>query len=334
MMFRQQEPTPQTHQVFRNFSNSHHQNLSTSGKAACACTSAVINTFLMTPLEVLKTRLQVERQATNSKFIFQSILQKEGFRGFFRGLPYALSMSVPSTMIYFSSYDFLKEKLPLEKDSMLLPATAGCIARSAAAALTCPLEYMKTYVQANAAEKMKISKFSQCFTGLGITVMRDGPYAALYWFSFEYLKRIPFFKTLSSNEKSYASRFISDLSCGLFSGMLASAVTNPLDVLKTRIQSTYGDNTKTIRATAMEMIKAEGYQAFTRGIVPRVVRVAPNTAVAVSIYEMIKHVVLSSQQYDNADSAATINSSSASSITSAAALSEEDEIIGEQLTKD
>jgi len=332
-MFRQQETPVPTPMVFRNYSNSsHHQNLSTSGKAACACTSAVINTFLMTPLEVLKTRLQVERQATNSKFIFQSILQKEGFRGFFRGLPYALSMSVPSTMIYFSSYDFLKEKLPFEKDSMLLPATAGCIARSAAAALTCPLEYMKTYVQANAAEKMKIPKFSQCFTGLGITVMRDGPYAALYWFSFESLKRLPFFKSLSSNENSYASRFISDLSCGLFSGMLASAVTNPLDVLKTRIQSTYGE-TKTIRATAMEMIKAEGYQAFTRGIVPRVVRVAPNTAVAVSIYEMIKHVVLSSsasateeqelQQVNNNNNNTTIG-----------ALSEEDEIIGEQITKD
>jgi len=88
------------------------------------------------------------------------------------------------------------------------------------------------------------------------------------------------------------------LGCGLLAGIGASALTNPFDVVKTRIQvgnaglgamraaseATVGDGALSI----MRSIAAkEGAAGFTRGLLPRVMLLAPLSSLTISFYSAV-----------------------------------------------
>lgn len=297
--------------------------MSTNAKMFCACSSAVMNAMIMTPLDVVKTRLQSQRHSiyTGTFDALLKIPRQEGISALWKGLSPGLLMSVPSTMIYFTCYDVLKNRLTSDESNnstsssmaFWAPAIAGSIARSAAAAATSPLEYMKTYIQVNskvefsqlfatllsgAAQQQGAKRtwmdtmqaIRRLYTGIGITLLRDAPYAALYWIGYETLKSQAA-ALVPEVQNNASSMFVVDLGCGFVSGTLASALTNPIDVVKTSIQTKGPNAAQTITAAVREIYAAEGWRGFVRGMVPRVIRVGPNTAVTVSFFELFKHFI-------------------------------------------
>lgn len=80
-------------------------------------------------------------------------VRKEGAITLWSGIRPTLIMALPSTAIYYTAYDELKGELEArnEKGSMMhsyAPALAGGAARTAAAAVTSPLELVRTKMQA------------------------------------------------------------------------------------------------------------------------------------------------------------------------------------------
>lgn len=275
----------------------------------------------MTPLDVVKTRLQSQTKShalyTGTFDALFKIPRQEGISSLWKGLSPGLLMSVPSTMIYFTCYDVLKNALTSDQQNSSMnfwaPAIAGSIARSAAAAATSPLEYMKTYIQVNSKVEFSqlfasllgikqqqqttsrswfetIQAIRRLYTGLGITLLRDAPYAALYWVGYETLKQQAA-ALVPEVQNNASSMFVVDLGCGFVSGSLASALTNPIDVVKTSIQTKGPNKAQTITRAVQEIYAVEGWRGFVRGMVPRVIRVGPNTAVTVSFFELFKHFI-------------------------------------------
>jgi len=75
------------------------------------------------------------------------------------------------------------------------------------------------------------------------------------------------------------------------SGGLAAAITCPLDVIKTRLQvqrSTAKNKYKNAFDAAHRIITEEGFQAFTKGLVARVLWIAPGCAITIAFYEHFK----------------------------------------------
>ncbi|KAL0063682.1 S-adenosylmethionine transporter [Marasmius tenuissimus] len=109
------------------------------------------------PTEVIKTRAQTARfGATNQSSLsaFRMTIAHEGFSGLYRGFGITVMREIPFTSIQFPLYEFLKTRLgnylgrPTDKPR-LYPheaAICGSIAGGFAAALTTPLDVLKTRV--------------------------------------------------------------------------------------------------------------------------------------------------------------------------------------------
>lgn len=111
-------------------------------------------------------------------------------------------------------------------------------------------------------------------------------------------------RSTTERSSSVIERFedsIGYLTIGAFSKMVASTVTYPLQVLKSRMQqpptSIELTNTGDVRivtrdykglvATAQKMWKNEGVAGFFKGAIPNAIRVAPSAAVTFLVYESL-----------------------------------------------
>jgi solute carrier family 25 protein 39/40 len=245
--------------------------------------------------------MQVNRNLSSNKQIssLQFIIKNNGIKGFWRGLSPTLLMQVPGTGLYYSIYEQLRYTLNnnfSEETRIYSPLIAGCLGRICATFATSPFELVRTAAQANLSDgnsklqKNTLSNIIQMirtkqvspWTGLGITLLRDAPFSAVYWFSYEYLKQRLIAK--HGNENLFVYAFMS----GALSGMVAALLTNPLDVVKSTIQSDPAKQRR-IWPTVQQLYAEDGLKSFTRGWIPRTARVAPGCAIMICTYEVFKH---------------------------------------------
>lgn len=107
------------------------------------------------PLDVLKTRLQVQtRSATRGFSILgglKNIVVSEGYRGLYRGLSPTLWALLPNWAVYFTVYDRFKHAVarsyPGLQNHPGVHMLAACGAGVATVAVTNPLWVVKTRLQ-------------------------------------------------------------------------------------------------------------------------------------------------------------------------------------------
>lgn len=254
------------------------------------------------------------------------ITRTEGLTSLWRGLSPTLVMSVPATTVYFVSYETIKESIqqhPIfqrnvsnKNRDLLAPFLAGSMARSLAVALISPLELLKTRMQHRGKHDGGIVMVSRdiihsvrqegihiLYRGLVPTLWRDVPFSAIYWAAYEKFKKFYAHRIPASREHDPRREFLLSFASGATSGMLAAALTTPFDVAKTRkqVDSTAASRSicidadkgnplprKGIAAHLVDIWRSEGAAGLTRGIVPRVFKVAPACAVMVGSYEFGK----------------------------------------------
>lgn len=300
----------------------------------------------MTPLDVVKTRLQVQQKLLLSnkcylycnglmdhlcpcgpasaqlqnaqKFngtvdAFLKISRAEGVRSLWSGLGPTLILAIPTTVLYFISYEQLRVRLkdmhmirvnkkPENYEMPLwIPLIAGMSARIFAVTVVNPLELIRTKMQSEKMSYREVGKafsrmiqqygFMGLFKGLPPTIMRDTPFSSIYWTSYETFKK---WKNLQ--QPDMLQSFIG----GALSGCIAAAVTCPFDVIKTHQQIEFGEKfiypngngangmKKTQTNTSQTMrniLKASGFKGFYAGLTPRLFKVAPACAIMISTYE-------------------------------------------------
>jgi solute carrier family 25 iron transporter 28/37 len=71
----------------------------------------VASSFLWTPMEVLKSRLQISTSDVDGKLLYQvrDIAKKEGLKGFYRGYIMGVTNYVPYNAIYWTAYESIKQ---------------------------------------------------------------------------------------------------------------------------------------------------------------------------------------------------------------------------------
>ncbi|XP_005992280.1 probable mitochondrial glutathione transporter SLC25A39 isoform X2 [Latimeria chalumnae] len=148
-------------------------------------TGALFTSLFVTPLDVVKIRLQAQRTPfpkgkcflycnglmdhlyvcengssctawykTSNQFrgtldAFVKITRYEGIQSLWSGLPPTLVMAVPATVIYFTCYDQLRDFLwyGMGYKGSHIPLIAGAIARLGAVTVISPLELIRTKMQ-------------------------------------------------------------------------------------------------------------------------------------------------------------------------------------------
>lgn len=123
------------------------------------------------------------------------------------------------------------------------------------------------------------------FSGFGATAARDAPYAGLYVLFYEQLKRD--LASLTSSEEGGESR-MSSSSINFVSGAIAAgmgtAITNPFDAVKTRLQLMPGKYGNMMRAARL-MVREDGMRSLFGGLGLRISRKAISSALAWTVYE-------------------------------------------------
>ncbi|KAI1935649.1 hypothetical protein LOZ66_005189 [Ophidiomyces ophidiicola] len=136
------------------------------------------------------------------------------------------------------------------------------------------------------------------FSGFGATAIRDAPYAGLYVVFYEHSKRTLatllgptnpsslYFPDTTAESASRAPP--STASINFFSGALAAGlattITNPFDVVKTRVQLMPSKYRNMVRATKL-MLREDGMRSLFGGLGLRMGRKALSSALAWTVYE-------------------------------------------------
>ncbi len=172
------------------------------------------------------------------------IVRGEGVLTLWSGLRPTLIMSIPSNVLYFAAYDFIKARLdPISPPQLLhvVPLLSGGGARMVAATLVSPMELVRTQMQSN-HRIQSIGFFPQLrtllaspsgymaiFRGLTPTLQRDIPFSGIYWTVYENVNRqLSRYMDTSPPIRSFIS--------GATGGMVAAFLTTPFDVAKTHVQ--------------------------------------------------------------------------------------------------
>lgn len=304
-----------------------------------SCSGAILTSLFVTPLDVVKIRLQAQKnpfpkgkcfvycnglmdhicvcENGNSKAWYKApghfsgtldafikITRSEGIKALWSGLPPTLVMAVPATVIYFTCYDQLCAALRVKMGNRAqeAPLLAGAIARVGSATVISPLELIRTKLQ---SQKQSYRELTDCirsavetegwlslWRGLGPTLLRDVPFSAMYWYNYENSKRW-LCEWYNTREPTLTITFIS----GALSGSVASIVTLPFDVVKTRRQVELGElqaknllcQVSSSTFSVMSRIVAEGgFAGLFAGFFPRLIKVAPACAIMISTYEFGK----------------------------------------------
>jgi solute carrier family 25 (mitochondrial S-adenosylmethionine transporter), member 26 len=234
------------------------------------------------PLDTIKTRLQVAKGGV-----------RVSWKSLYRGLGNNLLGVVPASAIFFAVYEPLKYSLLREGDlpksgAHLLAASSGGLAASL---IRVPTEVIKTrmqaghFIDARSAAWCIVTKegfLSGLFAGFGSFLLRDLPFDAIEFTSYEYLKLSWKSITKENELKQHEAAVF-----GAFAGMLTGAVTTPLDVVKARLMTQGGrisrTSTKkercqsfgTSRYTGISdcfsrVVSEEGWRALFKGVGPRV----------------------------------------------------------------
>lgn len=117
--------------------------------AVAGSVATIVNDGIMTPSDVVKQRLQVANSPYQGMVdCILRISREEGLATFFKSYRTTLVMNVPFTAIHFATYESCKKLLSLEEDeSLAVQLPAGGVAGGVSAALTTPLDVVKTRLQ-------------------------------------------------------------------------------------------------------------------------------------------------------------------------------------------
>ena len=127
------------------------------------------------------------------------------------------------------------------------------------------------------------------YKGASACLLRDVPFSAIYFPTYNHLKR-DFFGEGPTKKLG----IIQLLTAGAIAGMPAAYLTTPCDVIKTRLQveARKGDTTYTsLRQCAATVYREEGFKAFFKGGPARILRSSPQFGFTLAGYEVLQKLL-------------------------------------------
>jgi len=262
--------------------------------------------LLLAPFDTIKTMQQASLvSGTTSLSITkaaQEILKRpKGFLEFYAGVGVAVFGSMPSVGLYFGIYSYCKKTFQqwdyenYEERQTLYIALSAAMGNTIASASRVPYEVVKQKLQTKAyasmGEAMRDMSLTTLFPtgGIASQMLRDIPYAIVTLLTYEHLKSVWKARAEICYPKVPVRAW--DLLIGGLSGGVGSYVTNPMDVIKTRLQTDSQLYEGSIRTCAKMTLEEGGPAAFLRGSVPRLLHKVPANAFFFLFYEFFRSVL-------------------------------------------
>jgi len=285
--------------------------------------SGLASTVLLQPFDLVKTRLQQGDRLsdTNQKSgvakVTRDVLKADGIVGLWRGTVPSLFRNVPGVALYMTSLTHIRAQMsssPLfvanpsssgssNSSGSVLPklaghgnVIAGAITRVSVGFMLNPFSVLKTRYESNifnnkyrsfpsALASILRSGPSELFKGFVPSAIRDAPYAGIFVAVYESIKR----RTSKLTSSGSAPSFLSSTGVHTFSaasaGAIATIVTHPFDVIKTKVQVRQEDRYHGFLRTIRTIWKQRGARGFFDGVSLRVSRKVFSSAIGWAVYE-------------------------------------------------
>ncbi|KAJ6636504.1 Mitochondrial 2-oxodicarboxylate carrier [Pseudolycoriella hygida] len=270
-----------------------------------------IEVCLMHPLDVVKTRLQlqVKKPVAGSKTVyyngvfdcFSKIARQEGVLAVYKGILPPILAETPKRATKFVCFEqyktSLQRALGFDKATPFIYSLAGLGSGVTEAIVVNPFEVVKVSLQANtgkATSTWTVAKEIINRGGIGLnglnkgltsTIGRNGTWNLIYFGFYHSVKDI------IPQCQSPTADFFRKTGIGFASGTIASIANIPFDVAKSRIQGPQpivGEvKYKTCMKTIVTVAKEEGFGALYKGLVPKVMRLGPGGAIMLIAYEYV-----------------------------------------------
>jgi len=234
---------------------------------------------LLYPLDTIKTRTQNSYHQSYKLPLYY-------------GYNVAISTQIPYGMIVFGMYENIKEvlfKYHPEMNKSNVYISSALLSDFMGSAFLSPCEIIKQNMQIGKYNSvymaykriMYLDGFKGFYKGYTGLLMRDLPFRAIQLPLYEFLKEKYTHHSDSSLSNSLKISFV-----GAIAGMTAASITNPIDVIKTRLMcSNFNLNVKEV---INHISSVEGMGGFLYGITYRTVYLGLSSSLFFLIYEGVK----------------------------------------------
>eukprot|EP00189_Rhodosorus_marinus_P007702 CAMPEP_0184752368 /NCGR_PEP_ID=MMETSP0315-20130426/43543_1 /TAXON_ID=101924 /ORGANISM="Rhodosorus marinus, Strain UTEX LB 2760" /LENGTH=408 /DNA_ID=CAMNT_0027231695 /DNA_START=24 /DNA_END=1250 /DNA_ORIENTATION=+ len=263
--------------------------LSFTQKMIAGASARGIAQTVLHPIDVMRTRLQAK-----------GITSTLTLETFLKGVVPQIVLALPAGAVQFVAFEYCKEKLrglmPGEHLQAARDLIGGAGGALAASVVRVPQEVLKQRIQADIYPNIMTALptlFRQdgpmgLYTGYTATISRDVPWNALSFLFHAQTKRLfaRFQGRTPNNDEN--------LALASFSGSMAAVIMTPVDVVKTRLMTQKAGETayKGILGTFSKIVAEEGAGALFKGLVPRILFLAPLAGITLSVYEAITGIML------------------------------------------
>ncbi|TLD06152.1 uncharacterized protein PgNI_08895 [Pyricularia grisea] len=266
---------------------------------AAGAVAGVSEILVMYPLDVVKTRMQLQTSTAvgadsynGTLDCFRKIIKNEGFSRLYRGITAPILMEAPKRATKFAANDewgkFYRNAFGQEKMTQGLSVLTGASAGATESFVVVPFELIKIRLQ----DKVSASKYNGPVDVLLKTVKNEG-ILALYtglestmWrhilWNAGYFGCIYQVRQLLPKAETKKGQMASDIVAGSVGGTVGTILNTPMDVVKSRIQNT----TKVAGVTPKYnwAWPALGTVMREEGFLPKVLRLGPGGGILLVVY--------------------------------------------------
>ena len=289
----------------------------------CAAVAGMISRAPCHPLDTIKTVAYTADAAGHDfgfRRGFQDILAREGIRGFYRGVGIATFGSAPGVGTYLLSYEVAKRKVEEYErlPKVLAHLACGLWAEAVSCIFWVPIDVVKERCQSQHPgvegrytssldgfrTVVRNESWRGLYKGYWSTLASFGPTSAIYFMAYEEFNKL--FEPLK------LSPFVGGLLAAGLGNAVAAVATNPLEMVKTRLQvqravltvngiasptTQFTYNYKSFASGLNEVVKEYGIFGLQRGVVSRMMYTVPNAAMTMALYQAIKDKVTTAPAY-------------------------------------
>ncbi|GJN71967.1 putative mitochondrial oxodicarboxylate carrier [Purpureocillium lilacinum] len=276
---------------------------------AAGAVAGVSEILLMYPLDVAKTRIQLQTgkgggaEAYNGMLdCFRKIIKTEGFSRLYRGISAPILMEAPKRATKFAANDewgkAYRKMFGVPQMTQSLSVLTGATAGATESFVVVPFELVKIRLQ----DKASAGKYNGMVDCVTKTVRNEGP-LALYqglestmWrhilWNAGYFGCIFQVRQMMPKAETQRGQMFNDLISGAIGGTVGTVVNTPLDVVKSRIQNTPrvpGVVPKYNWAwpAVFTVLREEGPAALYKGFLPKVLRLGPGGGVLLVVFTTV-----------------------------------------------
>ena len=278
--------------------------------AVAGTAAGLIAAAALHPLDTIKVHFQVQDGVVNAarfttlRGAVAHIWERDGMRGFYRGVGAACVGSGASWGLYFYFYEAAKRRVsgPENRPTSLQTAYAAWEGGTLTSLLTNPIWLVKTRMQLQGDGGVgKRAPYASLGNALASIVREEGvrglyrgivpallltSHGVVQFTSYEFMKR----EFASKPGEDDSARL---LAFGVSSKAAAAFTTYPYQVIKARVQQRF-DGTPEYRGLvdcAQKIMRREGARGFYKGFVANILRVAPQSALTLLAYERIRAAI-------------------------------------------